>query len=125
MKFSHFLLLGFLLLASVTYAGEADVIAVKVKNEGNNKYTFSVTVLHEDEGWDHFADKWDVVSPDGTVLGTRILLHPHVNEQPFTRSLSFINVPKNIRKATIRAHCSIHEYGGKAVTLDVPIKMKI
>ena len=101
MKFSHFLLLGFLLLASVTYAGEANVIAVDVKNEGNNKYTLSVTVFHKDEGWDHFADKWDVVTPDGTVLGTRILLHPHVNEQPFTRSLSFIKIPKNIQKVAI------------------------
>jgi hypothetical protein len=118
MKFSHFLFLGCLLLASVTYAGEADVIAVDVKNEGNNKYTFSVTVFHKDEGWDHFADKWDVVTPDGTVLGTRTLLHPHVNEQPFTRSLSFIKIPKNIQKIAIRAHCSIHAYGGKTVTMD-------
>ena len=118
MKFSHFLLLGFLLLASVTYAGEANVIAVDVKNEGNNKYTLSVTVFHKDEGWDHFADKWDVVTPDGTVLGTRILLHPHVNEQPFTRSLSFIKIPKNIQKVVIRANCSIQEYGGKIVMMD-------
>ena len=116
MKFSHFLLLGCLLLASLTYAGEADVIAVDVKNEGNNKYTFRVTVFHKDEGWDHFADKWDVVTPEGTVLGTRILLHPHVNEQPFNRNLSLIKIPENIQKVTIRAHCSIHEYGGKTIT---------
>ena len=120
MKFSHFLLFGFLLLASVTHAGEADVIAVDVKHEGNNKYTFSITVLHEDQGWDHFANKWDVFTPDGTVLATRILLHPHVNEQPFTRSLSFIKIPKNIQKVIIRAHCSIHEYGGKTITMDWP-----
>jgi len=118
MKFTNLLLLGFLLLASVADAGEADVIAVDVKHKEDNKYTFSVTVLHEDKGWDHFADKWDVVTPDGTVLGTRILLHPHVNEQPFTRSLSSIKIPKNIQKVIVRAHCSIHAYGGKTITID-------
>ena len=37
MKFSQILLLVFLLSASVAYAGEAGVIAVDVKSEGNNK----------------------------------------------------------------------------------------
>lgn len=120
MKFFHILLLIFFFSASVAFAGEAGVIAVDVKSEGNNKYSFDVTVLHKDEGWKHYADKWDIVAPDSTVLDTRVLLHPHVNEQPFTRSLSFVKIPKTISKVTIRAHCSIHEYGGKTVTVDLP-----
>ena len=27
-----------------------------------------MTVRHADTGWDHYADKWDVVAPDGAVL---------------------------------------------------------
>jgi hypothetical protein len=54
------------------------------------------------------------------VLGTRILHHPHVNEQPFTRNLSGVNIPNTIETVTIRAHDSVHEYGGKTVTVDVP-----
>jgi hypothetical protein len=99
--------------------GKADVVDVKVRRTGENIYQFDVSVLHADEGWDHYADKWDVVSPDGTILGTRTLLHPHVDEQPFTRSLSELEVPSTFQEVKIRAHDSIHGYGGKVVTVDL------
>jgi hypothetical protein len=117
--FRIILIIG-ILATNTVYAGEADVVDVSVKQTGKNGYSFSVGVRHADEGWDHYANKWDVVAPDGTVLGTRILHHPHVNEQPFTRSLSGVKIPDSIDKVTIRAHDSVHEYGGKTVTLDVP-----
>ena len=94
------------------------MIGVTVKEKGENQFYFSVSVYHDDEGWDHYADKWDVVAPDGTVLGTRILHHPHVNEQPFTRSLSGVKIPDTIETVTIRAHDSVHGYGGKTVTVE-------
>jgi hypothetical protein len=106
--------------AALSYAGEADVIGVEVKKTGEHTYTFSVTVSHTDEGWKHYADKWDIVAPDGTVLGTRILHHPHVDEQPFTRSLSGVKIPEGITTVTIRAHDSVHEYGGKVVSVVLP-----
>ena len=106
--------------ANLVHAGEADVVDVSVKKSGNNNYSFSVTVRHADEGWDHYANKWDVVAPDGTVLGTRVLYHPHVDEQPFTRSLSGVNIPDTVDTVTVRAHDSVHEYGGKTVTIEVP-----
>lgn len=104
----------------VALAGEADVVEVKVEKTGKEVYRFEVTVRHGDEGWKHYADKWDVVAPDGTVLGTRTLYHPHVNEQPFTRSLSGVKIPATITKVTVRANDSVHSYGGATVTVDVP-----
>lgn len=115
-----FVIVAAAMQAVAVYAGEADVVDVSVKKSGNNKYYFSVTVRHADEGWDHYADKWDVVAPDGKVLGTRILQHPHVDEQPFTRSLSGVDIPDTTDTVTIRAHDSVHEYGGKTVTIEVP-----
>jgi hypothetical protein len=100
--------------------GKADVVDVKVKRTESDTYQFSVTVLHQDEGWDHYADKWDVVAPDGTVLGTRTLLHPHKEEQPFTRSLGGVKISGTIQTVMIRAHDSTHEYGGKEVNIDLP-----
>jgi len=100
--------------------GKADVVDAKIKRMGNDTYWFGVTVLHRDEGWDHYADKWDVVAPDGTVLGTRTLLHPHVEEQPFTRSLDGAKIPGTVQNVIIRAHDSIHGYGGKEVAVDLP-----
>jgi hypothetical protein len=69
-------------------AGEADVVAATLTPVGDGAWRVEVTVQHADSGWDHYADAWEVVAPDGAVLGTRTLLHPHVDEQPFTRSLS-------------------------------------
>ena len=109
-----------LAFAAVSCAGEADVIAVAVKKIGDNVYQFSVTVSHTDEGWNHYADKWDILAPDGQILGTRILHHPHVNEQPFTRSLSGVKIPDGITEVTIRAHDSVHAYGGKVMRVVLP-----
>ena len=109
-----------LLSANVVCAGEADVVEVNVRITGDNVFHFKVAVRHQDEGWDHYANKWEVVAPDGTVLGTRILHHPHVNEQPFTRSLSGVEIPDTIDTVTIRAHDSVHQYGGKTATVQLP-----
>lgn len=105
---------------SISFAGEADVIKVNVKKNKKNSYNFSVTVFHKDTGWKHYANKWEIIGENGTILGTRILHHPHVNEQPFTRSLSGVDIPDDVKTVTIRAHDSIHKYGGKVITLELP-----
>lgn len=101
------------------YAGPADVVGVKVSETAPNTFRFDVTVKHGDEGWDHYADRWDVVAPDGTVLGTRILHHPHVEEQPFTRS-DVIKVPASVKSVTVRAGDKVHGLGGKEMTVVLP-----
>ncbi|NNK97393.1 MAG: hypothetical protein HKP41_23815 [Desulfobacterales bacterium] len=103
-----------------SHAGEADVVAVKVVAQQEDTYRFDVTVSHQDEGWKHYADKWDIVGPDGTVFGTRTLLHPHVDEQPFERSLSGVKIPKDIQQITVRAHDLVHQYGGKVMVVTLP-----
>jgi len=60
------------------------------------------------------------VAPDGTVLGTRTLYHPHVDEQPFTRSLSGVKIPGSIKEVTVRSYDSVHGYGGKTLIVAVP-----
>jgi len=102
------------------YAGEADVTDVKVGKSGNGVYDFSVEVSHADTGWDHYADKWDIVDEQDNVIATRTLHHPHVDEQPFTRSLGDVAIPLEIKEITIRAHDSVHGYGGRTMTVQVP-----
>ncbi len=60
------------------------------------------------------------MAPDGSVLGTRVLLHPHETEQPFTRSLGVVKIPEAVRQVTLRAHDRVHGYGGKEVTVALP-----
>jgi len=101
-------------------AGEADVVDASVRQIGENTYSFSVTVRHDDTGWDHYANRWQVLAPDGTVLGERVLLHPHETEQPFTRSLTGVVIPPEIDEVFIRAGDSVHEFGGKELRVTLP-----
>ena len=74
-------------------AGEADIVGVQAVPLAGGTWRFNVTVAHGDTGWDHYADRWEVLAPDGSLLGTRVLLHPHEHEQPFTRSLGGVAIP--------------------------------
>jgi hypothetical protein len=100
--------------------GEADVIAVEIEKSAKQTYGFYVTVSHADQGWHHYADRWEIIAPDGKILAKRVLAHPHTNEQPFTRSLSGVKIPLDIHQVTVRAHDSVHAYGGttKRIALD-------
>lgn len=106
--------------SATAIAGEADVLEVDVTPAGGGRYTFSVTVKHADEGWDHYADAWEVLAPDGTVLGKRTLYHPHVGEQPFTRALSGVAVPPGMSEVVVRAHDNVHGYGGREMRVAIP-----
>lgn len=74
-------------------------------------YTISVTLRHGDTGWEHYADGWSVRLPDGTELGYRTLVHPHVDEQPFTRSLGGVNIPAGTERLVLVPHDSVHGWG--------------
>jgi len=113
------LIAGWMAFTSAS-AGEADVVDVIV--ECHPECDFHVTLKHADEGWKHYANKWDVVSPDGKVLGTRVLYHPHVQEQPFTRSLSDIEIPDGITEVIVRGHDLLHQYGGKEIKVKLPAR---
>ncbi|MEM9247500.1 MAG: hypothetical protein AAGB05_02275 [Pseudomonadota bacterium] len=84
----------FLLASTVASAADpAEIVAAEVRPSGT-VWTVSVTLRHGDTGWDDYADGWRIVTETGTVVGTRVLAHPHVNEQPFTRSLSGVTLPE-------------------------------
>ncbi len=106
--------------AATVSAGEADVVSARVEKTGQDTYRFDVTVQHADEGWNHYADRWEVLGPDGEVLARRVLLHPHVDEQPFTRSLRGVKISPGITEVTVRAHDSVHGYGGAEVRVSLP-----
>lgn len=107
-------------------ATQADVLYVRAAQAGDGTWTFTVTVQHPDTGWDNYADGWDVVTPDGAVLlpdadapFTRLLLHPHVDEQPFARSQAGIAIPPGVERVRVRAHSLVRGYGGREVVVDL------
>lgn len=108
-----------LFLPQIVSAGEADVLDVKI-SKAPDGFDFSVTLKHADEGWNHYADRWEIVAPAGQIIATRTLYHPHVNEQPFVRSLAGVDLPAGLSSVQVRAHDSVHEYGGRTLEVDLP-----
>ncbi len=108
-----------LLLATPAWADPPIVTAATARSDGAS-FSFDVTLTHPDTGWDHYADAWQVEAPDGTVLGVRELAHPHVDEQPFTRSLSGVILPEGLDQVLIRPRCSVDGWAGEAFLLQLP-----
>jgi hypothetical protein len=108
------------LLPTALAASEADVVGVEVTRQPDGRYRFDVAVRHADAGWDHYADAWQILAPDGTLLGERVLLHPHDDEQPFTRSLGDVAVPDGITEVLVRAHDKVHGLGGAKMQVVLP-----
>jgi len=101
------------------YANKADVLSAKVHCNSYRTCNFDVTVKHHDKGWKHFANAYEILSPTREILDIRVLAHPHVNEQPFTRSIFGVKIPKGINSIIIRARDSLHGYGGKEIILEL------
>jgi len=120
-KATKWMAVGLLLLGGTpAFAGEADVVAAQAMPEGDGTWRFQVTVRHDDAGWDHYADAYEILDPEGGLLGRRVLLHPHVDEQPFTRSISGVHIPAGLKRVRIRAHDKVHGWGGRELTLELP-----
>ncbi len=91
---------------------EANVTGVDVESEGDGEYRFSVTLYHDDDGEDGYADRWVVERRDGTEIGRRPLSHAHSTD-PFTRSTT-VDVPDDVTCVVVRGHDQTHGYGGQA-----------
>jgi hypothetical protein len=96
-----------------------DVIDVAISGESGS-YDFDVTVSSPYDSPERYADGWRVVAPDGTVLGERPLAHDHANEQPFTRSLTGVEIPADITEVTVEARDLVNDYGGATLTEALP-----
>jgi hypothetical protein len=105
MRFVSILLLFF---SCPLFAGNVEVVSAQIDKTGNGQYHIQVTLRHADTGWEHYANAWRVLAPDGSLLGERILYHPHVNEQPFTRSLSGVSIPAGTAHVEIEGEDSKH-----------------
>ncbi|MCB9079752.1 MAG: hypothetical protein H6631_19275 [Anaerolineaceae bacterium] len=97
----------------------AQVVFVSATQSSDGTWRFDTTVRHNDQGWDDYADAWQVVDLDGTVLGERILLHPHDTEQPFTRSQSGIAIPDDVTQVIVQAKDNVEGFGGQVVVVDL------
>lgn len=107
-----------LTLSGVACAGDVEILAAEFTLEDTDRYTVQVSLRHDDTGWAHYADRWRVVDGDGQVLGERVLLHPHVDEQPFRRALSGVRIPAATANVFIEAHDKVHGWARTRLAVD-------
>lgn len=110
-------LISIYFLSTNAFASDAEIIQAKAELNAAQKFNISVTVKHADTGWDHYANAWRIYSLDGKLIAERVLHHPHVKEQPFTRNLLAVSIPAEINEVTIVAVCSDTGESEKSYTL--------
>ena len=115
--FSIFLCL--LAFTQGSLADQARILFADFQQAGDGLWRVSVTLKHADAGWDHYADNWRVVDGQGNVLADRVLYHPHVNEQPFTRSQGGVDIPKGVELVYIEAHDKVHGWSKQRLKVDM------
>lgn len=104
---------------NITNASDVKILAADLYFSNDNSWLIKVTLEHNDTGWDHFADIWQVVDGKGNVLGNRVLQHPHVKEQPFTRDLAGVKVPDGVTTIFIKAHDKVHGWTTNRLKVDL------
>ncbi len=100
---------------------EANVTDVEFQ-ELEGKVNFDVTLYHNDDGEEGYADYWQVESLNGTLLGRRILTHAHGTVE-FTRSAV---IPISIEEwVVVRGHDATHGFGGQLALVNMDTAEKI
>ncbi len=97
-----------LFLSQMTSANEVNILQASFSQHTSGLWSIKVTLKHDDASWKHYADDWRIVDEKGNILADRILVHPHINEQPFTRGLNNVKIPSNIKTVFIEAHDKVH-----------------
>lgn len=97
-----------------------NVVAVKVQSSGVDTFNFDATVSSPYDSAQRYADAFRVMGKDGQVYGERKLLHDHADEQPFTRDLYFVKIPRGVRVVVLQARDQKYGYGGKTVEVALP-----
>ena len=116
----------FLWMASTSWAQTNNNFCADVIGAQFSSGTIFATISSPYEtGWDQYADEFRVMTTwpaPGTLLATRPLTHPHVTEQPFTRS---VVLPDNVLLVdngdvvAVSARDSINGYCGQVFLLNI------
>lgn len=117
-KYSALILLSLAVWQQPSVAGNVEIVKTSFTKQGELWFV-DVTLQHADTGWKHYADAWRIVDAKGQELGKRVLWHPHVDEQPFTRSLREVNIPAEVTIVYIEAHDKEHGWSPQKITVDL------
>ena len=95
------------------------VLDVSAEKLDGTEWDISVTISSQYDSPERYADGWRVLDADGNVLGERVLLHDHANEQPFTRD-EFVFIPIEITTVFIEPRDLINGWSGELTEFELP-----
>jgi hypothetical protein len=118
----------FVTFAGITFAQSAgsdkqkypDVVNVSARAHGENSFDFDVTISSLYDTAERYANAFRVMGTDGKSYGERILFHDHADEQPFTRDLYNVSIPRGVQKVIVQARDKKYGYGGKTKEVVLP-----
>lgn len=96
-----------------------DVVAAEATQMEDGSFTFAATLSSPYDSPERYADAWRILGPDGTQLGIRELGHDHAGEQPFTRSVSGVEIPADVTTVTIQGRDQVSGWGGDTVDIQL------
>ncbi len=96
-----------------------DVLDAQLEATGDT-WRLSATLSSPYDTPERYADAFRALAPNGEELGVRVLLHDHANEQPFTRSLTGLEIPDDVDTVIVEGRDLEYGWGGDTVALEVP-----
>jgi hypothetical protein len=100
-----------LLAGGAAHADKPVAINARVSLVGENRYQFEVNIVHEDDSWDHFVDRWEVIGNGGKVIATDNLFYPRIGQDFVYRVLRGVKVEAGTEFVTYRLHDVRHGFG--------------
>mgnify|MGYP000025295265 CR=1 FL=1 len=114
------LLSGLLMIISINVmASDVAIIFAKFSRNVDGSWNVAATLKHADSGWNHYANEWRIVDGKGHVIGKRVLAHPHVEEQPFTRRLYSLKIPVGVADIFVEASDSVNGRSPDRIKVDL------
>lgn len=118
MRIKKYIAIIGLVFSSSVIANDVEIVNVVLTSQAGT-WRADVTLKHNDTGWEHYADAWRLVDEKGNEIGNRTLWHPHVNEQPFTRSLSNFHIAADKKIIFVEAHDKKHGWSPHKIKVDM------
>lgn len=108
---------GLMTVPGSVLAGKPQVVWVELNQEARH-WRITGTLSHDDAGDYHFMDRWQVLTPDGDVLGEEAFITPRVQAPERITTLRDIRLPQGTREIRVRVHDTLHGWGP---TLRIPL----
>ena len=113
-----YLLMASMVVSTSLFAKEVEITKVELEST-KSTWTVQVTLSHDDQGYDHYANGWRIVDAKKNILASQELYHPHDSKKPFTDSKTNITIPRGTKIIFVEAQAKPHGWSKQRVQIDL------